>query len=142
VPKGSALTDKQALFCREYLKDMNASAAYRRAGYESENPDVQAAKLMQHPLVRHEIGRLRGEVFDAVEVEVQDVVRELAAIGFMPVEAITAAAGPSGKGPLSMSDKVRALELLGRHKAMFVDKLEANVNNQKVLILPPDVKPE
>ena len=37
---GHRLTPKQQAFVQEYLVDLNASAAYRRAGYKGNDADV------------------------------------------------------------------------------------------------------
>lgn len=47
------LAGKQARFVEEYLIDLNASAAYRRAGYRARgnSAEASAAKLLRHPKV-------------------------------------------------------------------------------------------
>jgi len=41
----TVLTDKQRRFCQEYLVDLNASAAARRAGYSPKTVDGILADL-------------------------------------------------------------------------------------------------
>ncbi|ENG5503925.1 terminase small subunit, partial [Yersinia enterocolitica] len=40
------LTPKQELFCREYLKDLNATQAAIRAGYSEKTAQVQSSRLL------------------------------------------------------------------------------------------------
>lgn len=53
-----ALTQKQALFAREFLIDMNAAAAYVRAGYTAANDQVAAScayKLLRNAHIQEAI---------------------------------------------------------------------------------------
>lgn len=43
-----ALTDKQEMFCREYLIDLNATQAAIRAGYSAKQPTVLRPKTCQN----------------------------------------------------------------------------------------------
>ena len=43
------LTAKQDTFCREYLLDLNATAAARRAGYSARNADKIGSELLGKP---------------------------------------------------------------------------------------------
>ena len=44
--KTRKLTDKQQVFCKEYVKDFNASAAYVRAGYSPNGANVNSSLLI------------------------------------------------------------------------------------------------
>lgn len=41
------LTHKQIIFCEEYIKDFNASAAYRRSGYILNKSQTSPEKLLK-----------------------------------------------------------------------------------------------
>lgn len=70
------LTDKQKRFCEEYIKDMNASDAYIRAGYKVKNADVakaNASRLIANANVKRHIDELNGiitknNIADAQEI--------------------------------------------------------------------------
>ena len=51
------LTAKQQQFCCEYIIDLNATAAARRAGYSSRTAEQQGYQLLQNPSVQAEIQR-------------------------------------------------------------------------------------
>lgn len=55
---------RHRLFVVEYLKDRNASQAYRRAGYKAQgnSAEVCAYQLLRRPQVAAEIARLEGEL--------------------------------------------------------------------------------
>lgn len=76
------LTPKQQIFCVEYLVDLNAKQAAIRAGYKPKNAEIVANQLLKKTLVRAEIDRAMAVRMQRVEVKAEQVVRELARIGF------------------------------------------------------------
>lgn len=74
-----ALTNKQEFFCREYLKDLNATAAASRAGYKDGNIGRQ---LITKDNVSERIAELKEERAERTEVSADRVVAELARLGF------------------------------------------------------------
>lgn len=78
------LTPKERRFCREYLKDLNAAAAARRAGY-SQNPGTSAVRghiLMHRPWVLDYINKLKIERSARTQVSLDRVLLELARVGY------------------------------------------------------------
>jgi len=152
-PKRPAgLTDKMQLFAREYLVDLNAAAAYVRAGYSPNGAHRAAARLMAKHGIRAAIDRGKAERAERTEVKADDVIRELARVGFSDMRAF-AKWGPDGVvlkdsesltaeqaacvsevsqttsdtgGSLrfKLHDKLAALDKLGRHLKLFTDKHE------------------
>lgn len=74
---GKGLTDKQELFCQEYLKDLNASAAARRAGYSEKSSDKIACQLMEKTRVSERISELLDQRSKRTEITSDQVLREL-----------------------------------------------------------------
>ena len=174
-----ALSRKQELFCKEYLVDLNATQAYKRAGYSVKSDNaagVEASKLLRNPKVEARIKELMEQRSKRTEVTADKVLAELAAIAFAKgsdfaqvvdepiiqngmyvvdpdtgkvktykaVEIIATNKLPEDKKKaissikegkygveVSTCDKVRALELLGRHLGMFKDKLEISGLNEE-----------
>jgi phage terminase small subunit len=56
-----ALTPKQQRFVEEYLKDLNATAAARRAGYSSKNADKIGPELLGKTRVSEAIVAAKAE---------------------------------------------------------------------------------
>ncbi|MCL2831571.1 MAG: terminase small subunit [Treponema sp.] len=52
------LEPKQAAFCREYIKDCNATQAAVRAGYSPKTAQSQSARLLLKVMVQNEISKL------------------------------------------------------------------------------------
>lgn len=72
------LTPKQTRFVDEYLKDRNASAAAKRAGY---NPD-SGRHLTAKPHIRAAINRRVEKAAQRADLTAQRVLDELARLGF------------------------------------------------------------
>lgn len=68
---------RQAVFVREYVKDLNATQAAVRAGYSTERPDVQGARLLADGRVQPAIRELRDELLRGIEIEAKDVLQTL-----------------------------------------------------------------
>ena len=88
MAKGDNLTDKQRSFCLEFLKDFNATQAYKRAGYVANTDNVAAscaAKLLINPKIQAEIDRLRFERESANQVTIERTLQEIARVAFSDV---------------------------------------------------------
>ena len=153
-----ALTEKQKIFCDEYLIDLNATRAYMVAYPNVKNENVaavNASKVLRNTKVAAYIAERMKERQERTEVTQDMVVQELAAIGFakatdfaeikdgkvlikntdeLPGTAKRAIAGiKMGKNgiELKLCDKEKALELLGRHLGMWNDKVDINLDESK-----------
>ena len=106
----SQLTAKQTRFCQEYVVDFNATQAYARAGYSETGAAQSASALLRNPKIQEELATLQAE--DATRLELtHQVVLE----GLWGIAADLDA---------TVSARVRAYELLGKHQGMFTDRLE------------------
>ncbi|MDP3552641.1 terminase small subunit [Methylocystis sp.] len=165
MAKNNKLTPKQAAFVENYLLDLNATQAAIRAGYSKRTANEQAARLLANVSVAAAIAeamRLRAERND---VSADRVLRELARIAFFDVgKAFTpegtlkplsemdedtrrAIAGlevsalyEDGEqiGALSkikLGDKIRALDLIGRHLGMLDSKITVRGDAENPLTL-------
>ncbi|HKY80631.1 MAG TPA: terminase small subunit [Sphingobium sp.] len=72
-----ALTDKQAAFIREYLVDMNATAAYKRAGYVAKGnaAEVNAARLLRNAQVAKAIEEAQAALAERTEITQEMVLK-------------------------------------------------------------------
>lgn len=72
------LPPKVQMFVREYLVDLNAGAAYARAGYKAKgnSRDVCARRLLRNAQVAAEIARLQTKVLDAIELTAEKALSE------------------------------------------------------------------
>lgn len=104
------LNHKQQLFVEAYLgaANGNATEAARIAGYKQ--PHSQGSRLLENVEIA---SRVRERVAEA-GMTANDVLTELASVARLPYDG----------DPKAVQNKVRALELLGKHHKLFVEKQE------------------
>lgn len=73
----SKLTDKQALFCKEYIIDLNATQAALRAGYSENTARFIGCENLSKPNIQDEIARLMAKRSEKVELTANDVLQEI-----------------------------------------------------------------
>lgn len=153
------LTPKQQMFVREYLVDLNASAAYKRAGYAAKGnvAEVNASRLLRNAQVAKAVQAAKAERAQRVNIDADQVVLNILEIGQrcmqrVPVmvgqgkdrkQAMTMATDPDtgeecmvGVWTFDAQGALRAQELLGKHLKMFTDKVEVTGANGKDLFGP------
>jgi len=79
------LTDKQEMFCREYLIDLNATQAAIRAGYSAKTANRTGSENLSKPDIAQRIIDLKSERNERVEVNADYVLRRLVEIDEMDV---------------------------------------------------------
>ncbi|MEI7410070.1 terminase small subunit [Pectobacterium aroidearum] len=77
------LTDKQELFAREFIKDLNATQAAIRAGYSEKSSRNQGARMMANDDILDRIAELKAERNEEVGVDAAYVLRRLVEIDQM-----------------------------------------------------------
>lgn len=83
-PRNSGLTPKQEKFCREFIKDGNASAAYRRA-YDVQTDKAtsvhrMASALMDNVHVASRIKEIQDRIKKASQITIESHLERLAQI--------------------------------------------------------------
>lgn len=105
----SSLTDKQQRFVEEYVVDFNATQAAIRAGYSEDTARQTGSENLSKPYIAQAIADLTQEATTATRLTRERVIEGLMDIAL------------NGR---SESARVRSWELLGKHLAMFTDRLE------------------
>lgn len=80
-----ALTDKQEMFCREYLIDLNATQAAIRAGYSGNTARKIGSENLTKPDIAQRIIDLKSSRNERVEINADYVLRRLVEIDEMDV---------------------------------------------------------
>jgi phage terminase small subunit len=146
------LTAKQQRFVEEYLIDLNATQAAIRSGYSPKTANEQSSRLLTNVNIRACIDKAIAERSKRTGVNADRVIRELARVAFVnapdvvdtknatvkadATEDDTAAIASvkvkivdgdefsSVEREIRFADKLKALELLGKHMGMFTDKIQ------------------
>lgn len=161
-PNLYGLTLKQSLFVSEYMKDRNATQAAIRAGYNPKSADRMGWSLLKNPKVQEAISERVEAAENRSQVTVDRVLLELSRIAFadttkvayieggrlkvadtkdldtdtrLAISEISQSTGNTVTTKVKLHDKIRALELIGRHLAMFKDKLDVDAGETIVGIL-------
>ncbi len=174
-----ALNDRQKRFVEEYLVDLNATQAARRAGYSEKTAEQMGYQLLQKTSVSAAIQKAMAERQKRTEITQDMILKELANIAFangtdfakvvcrevpmttvdedgmlqtvtklqqlveikdtstIPPEKRAAISGiKEGKYGIEVSsyDKVKALELLGKHLGMFDARAPKNIEGDSNLL--------
>lgn len=79
------LTAKQARFVSEYLKDLNATAAAKRAGYTATNADVTGPRLLGNVGVAQAIAERQAKQLDNADLSATRVLEEYRRLAFVDV---------------------------------------------------------
>ena len=118
------MTPKQEAFVREYLIDLNASAAYKRAGYAAKGnaAESSAVRLLRNAQVKAAIAAAMEKRADELEISAKYVLES--------IKRVAEAAEAEGK----FSDALRGYELLGKHRKLFTDKTELTGKDGKDLV--------
>lgn len=107
------LTPKQELFCKEYLKDLNARQAAVRAGYSEKTATVIGAENLTKPYIAEYIAKLKLERSERVQVD-SDWVLEQAKKSF-EVNAKLLYDEDGNAKMVNPTAAAKFLELTGKH---------------------------
>jgi phage terminase small subunit len=160
------MTRKQERFVEEYLVDLCATQAAIRAGYSPASANEQASRMLANVNIRARIDTAMAELSKRTGVNQERVIRELAKVAFVDatdvvdfesakllpsatpedtaaiasvkVKTIPTADGMGVEREIRMADKLKALELLGKHFGMFTDnvRLSGDVGVQIIDDIP------
>lgn len=135
------LTNRQKAFADYYIEIGNATEAARRAGYKGKNVNKIAsenlAKLDIKQYIDERMALIESERIAKAEEVLQYLTRVLRGEETEQVVVIESTGDFMSEArlidkELSAKDKLKAAELLGKRYRLFVDKVEANVNQTVV----------
>lgn len=117
-----SLTAKQEAFCKEYLVDLNGTQAAIRAGYSEKTARQIADAMLSKVYIKARVQDLMDARSKRVERTADDVLRDLQSVLTDAMQKV-----PDRDGNIAMinhSAALKALELEGKHRKMFSDKVE------------------
>ena len=137
-------TPRQAQFVAEYLIDLNATQAAIRAGYSAKTANEQGARLLTNVSVRSALDEAMKARGERIQTTADDVLREITRLAMFDPADLTNVKSPDdikalpedvrraivgwswdrqGRFTIKLV-KEGALEMLGRHHALFKDRVE------------------
>ncbi|MEA2036159.1 MAG: terminase small subunit [Nanoarchaeota archaeon] len=81
-PAKKKLTPKQAMFCKEYLIDLNATQAAIRAGYSKKTADKIGHENLVKPDIKSKIDDELSKRSKRIEITAEKVLQEIAKMSF------------------------------------------------------------
>ena len=122
------LTNKQHRFVAEYLVDLNASAAARRAGYAPGRADAMGYENLRKPEIAAAVQEARQKL---AEQTGRTVAQVMADIGKVRDDAMREVEDQrtGALAMLSHKDALKALELEGKHLGAFAERVEHTGKN-------------
>ena len=135
------LTNRQKAFADYYIELGNATEAARRAGYKGKNVNKIAsenlAKLDIKQYIDERMALIESERIAKAEEVLQYLTRVLRGEETEQVVVVESTGDFMSEArlinkELSAKDKLKAAELLGKRYRLFIDKVEANVNQTVV----------
>lgn len=121
------LTDKQEIFCREYLIDLNATAAAIRAGYAESWAVKNAYQLTEKHGIAERIQKLKDKRAATLKIDAAWVLKECVECYEYNKEKVVNNFGIEGMRNPNVAAKF--LEMAGKHIGVraFDSNLEAKV---------------
>ncbi len=104
-------TEKQNRFINEYPVDLDGTKAAIRAGYSEKTAAQQASRLLRNVNIQNAIKEKLDKRQERTEITADKVLKELGSIGF-------------NAGGERTADRLKALELIGKHLGMYTDRVE------------------
>lgn len=105
----SKLTNKQSRFVEEYLIDLNATQAAIRAGYSEKTAQIIGFENLSKPIIQEDLQKRMDAQSKRTEITADQILQEIASIAY-------------DEENVRPGDRLRALELLGKHRALFIEK--------------------
>lgn len=150
------MTKKQKRFVEEYLIDLNATQAAIRAGYSPATAGSIGQENLTKPEIHAAVAKAEAERSKRTGINADRVVKELARIAFVKitdvvntydvtirrdaseddlaavqsvkVKTMDSDKGSSEEREVKLNDKIRALELLGKHLGMWDDRFSVDMD--------------
>lgn len=134
------MTEKQKLFCDEYLIDLNGTRAYRTV-YKSKTDRTaatRASNLLKEDIAEY-INKRLEEIHNEKTADIQEVMEYLTSVMRGTSEASTLAMCGDGMQEVITKkpderERLKAAELLGKRFGMFKESVDITSNGQTVII--------
>lgn len=124
-----ALTPKQALFVKEYLVDLNATQAAKRAGYSEKTAGVIGLENLGKPSISEAIKEQLDKRMNKVEITAEYVlstIKNTIERCAQAEQVVDKDGSPTGEYKFDSAAVLKGSELLGKYLKLFTDKTEVS----------------
>lgn len=161
------LTEKQYIFCLEYLIDYNATRAAIKAGYSEKTAHSQGSRMLKNVKVKTFVDKKTKERSEKLDITVDRVLEEIASIAFFDIRKLfngsslkevdslddnTAKAISSVKSriekmdgenfaevvEIKSNDKLKALDMLSKHIGLYEKDNEQTKGSVTIVAKEPE----
>lgn len=153
VPPGnkqdkSKLNPRQKAFVDTYIQTGNLAESVRKAGYESKNPTAYGLELLKNQKIQAAIHARTAELENERTATTQEVLEYLASVlrGETTDEVVINVGKGKGytqpekvKAKVTNKDRLKAAELLGKVKGIFITKAEVDLQGVLPVVIRDDV---
>lgn len=130
------MTDKNKLFADHYLVTLNATEAAIKSGYSEKTAKSQGSRLLTNVDIRAYIDERQGKISDELQIDAKWVLKKLVDVVERSLQAEPVMKWDynerklmeTGDYTFDSGGANKALELIGKTKGMFTDKLEHSGN--------------
>lgn len=111
------ITDQQELFCKEYIIDLNATQAAKRAGYSEKTAQEQGSRLLSNVMVQERITELKSDREKRLQIDADWVLKQAVKVHerCMQAEPVIIGGEPTGEYKFDSAGANKSLELVGKH---------------------------
>jgi phage terminase small subunit len=132
------MTNKQKQFALEYLKDCNATAAAKRAGYSEKTAKVQGCKMLALPEVKAFIDEEMKKLESKKVADAKEIIEYLTSVirGEIEDELYVQEGSKTAKKEVVSPTRERnkAAELLMKHLRMFDSDINVKIKNPITIV--------
>ncbi len=117
----AGLTEKQELFCNEYLIDFNASRAARAAGYSEDTAGSTGHENLKKPEIQARIHQLRQDIGKQFNITRERIAQEYSRLAFFDIRKI-----------YDENGNIANITELGQDESASIVGLDLEISNQGV----------
>lgn len=122
-----ALNPRQRIFVAEYMVDFNATGAAIRAGYSPKTADRIGSRLLGYVDIQTELQASLKKQEERTQISADYVLTNIKAMFercSQGIPVLDEEGNPTGEWRYDPANAIKALELLGKHKKLFTEKIE------------------
>ncbi len=143
-----SLNAKQEMFCKEYLKDLNATQAAIRAGYSERTAYSTGQRLLKHVEINARVKELKAKRAEELELDAYWVLKRLMDISNRSMQAEPVLEWDEdshsmvhrGEYKFDSVGATKATELIGKHIGVFLSPREQALAQLRIEQMKRDIE--